>query len=155
MSLKGSKPSYWDWFPKGTNPIYPTPLIPLIQPPPAQPTPTTKTTKHRSRSCQQVWGGLTGYPLGMREQYLCACEAPRQQRLKKSTPRYFWNWGSRAATLPGASQQWEEPGAALADSGAWESLRELSALGTDDDIGQQLPSQVPSGAGQGPTGFSQ
>lgn len=70
-------------------------------------------------------------------------------------PRYFWNWGSRAAALPGVSQQWEEPGAAWADSGAWESLRELSALGTDDDIGQQLPSQVPDGAGQGPTGFSQ
>lgn len=48
-----------------------------------------------------------------------------------------------------------EPDAAWADSGAWESLRELRALGTDDAIGQQLPSQVPSGVAQGPTGFSQ
>ena len=34
-------------------------------------------------------------------------------------------------------------------------VREVRALGLDGDLGQQLPSQGPQGAAQGPTGFSQ
>lgn len=156
MSLQGSKPSYWDGFPKGANPVYPTPLTSLIQPPPAQPTPTTQTTKTQEQELQAGMGRGSLVTHWTPKTSICVHVRGRPS----AVPEEWVHLDTSGIGEPGSCS----PRGLSAVGRARGCLGRLRCLGEPEGAqcpghrrwhGQQPPSQVPDGAGRGPTGFSQ